>query len=136
VLKPLLRGIVVPRIDELNRFSANLLSGKLFGREFVQEVVFVLLSKIIKAMLEIRLNDLNGNLSLLSLILETLFLLTHTVVGKSPDTELTKKGLDVFLNGLQEISVIKVKNTLDKVTNEDTNHPDLLILHETYGTLI
>lgn len=110
VLKPLLRGIVVPRVDEVNLISADLLSWQLLGRELVQEVILVLLAKVVEAVFEIRLNDLDSDLSLLSLILQTLLLLTHAVVGEGPETDLTQKWLNVFLDCLEEISVIEVKD--------------------------
>lgn len=81
MLKPLLWGVVVPRVNEIYLISADTLSRKLLWRELVQKVILVLLAKIVKAVFEIRLNDLDSNLSHLSLFLETLLLLAHAVIG-------------------------------------------------------
>jgi hypothetical protein len=80
--------------------------------------------------LEERLNDLNSNLGLLPLFLKTLLLLPHAVISQSPQSKLTKKGLTVFFHSLEEVGMIEMEDLLHKITNEDTNHPDLLILHK------
>lgn len=81
VFKPLLWGVVVPRVDEVNLISADLLSGQLLGWELVQEVILILLAKVVEAVFEIRLNYLDGDLGLLSLVLQSFLLLTHAIVG-------------------------------------------------------
>ena len=117
MLKPLKGSVVVPRVDEINLLSANTLSRKLLGGEFVQKVVLVLLSKVIKAVFEVRLNDLDCDLSHLSLFLKTLFLLAHAVISQSPQPKLTKKWLNVFFDCLKEVGMIEMEDLFDKITN-------------------
>ncbi len=81
VFKPLVRSIMVPRVDGLNLISMNTLSWKLFRREFVQEIVLIFLAEVIKAVLEVRLNDLDCDLGFLSLFHKSLLFLTHAVVS-------------------------------------------------------
>jgi len=91
---------------------------------------------MIKAMLEIRLNYLYGHLSALLLISQSLFLLVIAVIGEGPETKLPQQRLNVLLKCLHEVSVVKVKNFLDEIASENTDDPDLLILHESHWPLI
>jgi hypothetical protein len=58
------------------------------------------------------------------------------IVREDPSTELSKDGRDILLNSLNEICEVKVKDVLDEILNQDTDHPDLLILHEADWTLV
>jgi hypothetical protein len=63
-------------------------------------------------------------------------LLPNAIVCENPDTDLAKKWWNVLLKSFEEVSMIKMENLFYKVFSEDTNHPDLLILHETNWSLI
>lgn len=84
VLEPLLGCIVHPRVDEGDGFAANVLLRKLLGRKLVDEVILLFLANEIKAVLEVRLNYLDSDLSSLLLVSLALLLLTHAVVGEGP----------------------------------------------------
>jgi hypothetical protein len=95
-----------------------------------------LLAELLKSIGEELLNQVLGVLSLLTLL--GLSLLEHAlfVAFKGPETSLTEEGSEVNLHGSHEILVLKMHHLLKEVLHEDTDHPDLLVGHETASALI
>ena len=47
MFKPLLRSIMVPRIDEIDLISTDALSREFLGRELVQEMILILMTQVV-----------------------------------------------------------------------------------------
>ena len=136
VLIPALRGIMQPTIDTFELLTLDSLLRELLGGEFVHKVVFLLLGEVVKAYFKVTFDYINAEESLLSLVYFAFFQLTGAVVVEGPETDFPEEGLQVLLEGLHEVRVVEVDYFLNKVLEEDTHHPDLLILHKTYGSQI
>jgi len=130
VVVPVLRGVVVPRVDEVDLFSLHLLLGALLWAVLVYEVVLVLLPQVVQPILQIIADYFDGYLSLLPFLELALVFHLVGVVGKDPEPDLSKDGAQVFLHGLEEVTVTESEDLLDEVLPEDSHHPDLAVLDE------
>jgi hypothetical protein len=99
-------------------------------------MVLLLLANLIEGVLKVALDYIDRYSGLLLLLCLALLLLAFCVVSNDPETHFTEQWLDVLLQSLHEVGMIKVKHLLNKVTTEDTEHPDLLVLKETGCSLV
>ena len=70
---------MLPRVDEFDILPLDLEIRALLGTELVDKVVLVLFAKVVEAVLEIVLDDINGNLSHSSLLSLSLLLVVGSL---------------------------------------------------------
>lgn len=118
------------------RVTLNLLVWALFGAEFVDEVVLLLLFENVQAAFQVLLDELSGHCSFLLQIIIFLLLGMIADLAESPQARVTQQRSQIDFNCLQEILVVETKHAIEEVLEIDTEHPDLLIVQKSAGFMI
>ena len=118
------------------RVALDLQVWALFGTEFVDEVVLLLLFENVQAAFQELLDELSGHCSFLLQFIIFLLLGMIADLAESPQARVTQQRSQIYFDCLQEILVVETKHAIEEVLEIDTEHPDLLIVQKSAGFMI
>ena len=127
--EPLLRGVVHPRVKYGDGGTDNLCGWGLLWAKSIEHVVLSFLTKHIKLSFKELCNQINRVLSYFLFLLITFLSLGLLVIVQCPNTSITKNRTKVDFESAHKILMVESHDLLDKVLDEHSYHPNLLVSH-------